>query len=220
MSPEEVNSPSLNATGIKRVQAIVGVVLFYGREVDKKLLLSLNAIGTQQATANESTNEAINHLLDYLATYHNDGIIYRSITMVLAAHSYLGLHNESKGRSWAWYHIFLAKYKPVPRWNVPILTISQVIKHFMSSAAESELGAIFIIAKKLVPMWQNLIDVCWPHPPTSIQTDNSMTAGVVNDTIIALKTKSVDLRLHWLRCRKAQKRFRFYWSPGSNSWAD
>ena len=99
MSPEEVNSPSLNATGIKRVQAIVGVVLFYGREVDKKLLLSLNAIGTKQATANESTNEAINHLLDYLATYHNDGIIYRSITMVLAAHSYLGLHNESKGRS-------------------------------------------------------------------------------------------------------------------------
>ena len=135
--PKEVTSPSLDATGIKYVQSIVLEVLFYGLAVEKKILVELNAIVTQQATATESTNEAINHLLDYLATYPNDGIIYRSRSMVLAAHSYAGFHNKSKGCSQFGSHIFLAENEPVPRWNGPILTISQVIKTFMYSAAEA-----------------------------------------------------------------------------------
>ena len=32
--------------------------------------------------------------------------------------------------------------------------------------------------------------------------------------------KSMDLRLHWLRCREAQKQFRFYWDKGPNNWGD
>ena len=42
-------------------------------------------------------------------------------------------------------------------------------------------------------MNQTLIEMGWPHPPTPIQTYNSTAAGVVNDTIIAQKTKSMDL---------------------------
>ena len=70
----------------------------------------------------------------------------------------------------------------------------------MSSAAKAELGAIFITEKELVPMSQTMIEMGWPHTPTPIQTDNSAAAGLVNDTIIVQKTKSVDLIFHWLRC--------------------
>ena len=49
MDPEEVTTPSLDATGIKRVQAIVGAVILYDQSVDKKLLVSLNDTCTQQA---------------------------------------------------------------------------------------------------------------------------------------------------------------------------
>ena len=41
----------------------------------KKLLVTLNFIGTQHAAATEATNEAVNQMLDYLATYLNDGIV-------------------------------------------------------------------------------------------------------------------------------------------------
>ena len=60
----------------------------------------------------------------------------------------------------------------------------------------------------------------WPHTHTSIQTDNYMTEGVVNDTIVARKTVSMDLLLNWLRCLEVQQQFRFYWAPGSKNWAD
>ena len=81
-------------------------LLFYGRAVDNKLLVALNAIGSQQAQATEATNEAVATLLDYVVTYPDDGILYQASDTILAAHSDAGFHNETKGRSRAGAHIF------------------------------------------------------------------------------------------------------------------
>ena len=90
----------------------------------------------------------------------------------------------------------------------------------MSSAAKDELGDLLITARELVTMRQTLIEMGRPQPPTPIQTDNSTSEGGLNETITARKNKSMDLRFHWLRCRKAKQKFRFYWAPGSNSCAN
>ena len=84
MAPEEVDSPILDYKGIKRVQAIVGTLLLYGLVVFNKVLVDLNTIGIQHAAATESTNEDIYHPLDYLATYPNNGIVYRARKMVFS----------------------------------------------------------------------------------------------------------------------------------------
>ena len=90
----------------------------------------------------------------------------------------------------------------------------------MTYAAEAELGALYITAQKMVPTRQTFIEMGWPQPPTPIQTDNTTAEGVVNNKIVTKKLKSMDLRLHWLRCREAQKQFRFYWDKGPNNWGD
>jgi hypothetical protein len=56
---EDDTSAPLDAAGIKLVQGIVGALLYYARAVDNKLLVALNAIGTQQAAATEVTASAI-----------------------------------------------------------------------------------------------------------------------------------------------------------------
>ena len=78
MAPEEVDSQIIDTRGIKHVQDIVGELLFYGKSVDNKVLVALKTIMTKHAAANGSTNGAIYHLLDYLDTYLNDGIVYRA----------------------------------------------------------------------------------------------------------------------------------------------
>ena len=90
----------------------------------------------------------------------------------------------------------------------------------MTSATEDELAALYITAQKLVPMRQTLIEMVWPQPPTPIQTDNTTGEGVVNNKVVAKKLKSMDLRLHWLRCREAQNKFSFYWDNGPNNWGN
>ena len=67
------------------------------------------------------------------------------------------------------------------------INIVQVINLVVSSAAEAELGAIFMTAKELVPILQTMIEIGWPHAPTPIQIDNSMLGGLVNGNIIAQK---------------------------------
>ena len=114
LAPEDDTSPPLDSQGTKRVQGIVGALFYYACTVDNKLLVGLNTIGSQQASATQRTNEAINQILDYCATYPADGILYRSSDMVLCAHCDAGLHNESKGRSRAGAHIFLSENDAMP----------------------------------------------------------------------------------------------------------
>ena len=125
--------------------------------------------------------------------------------MILEAHYDAGFHNESKGRSWAGAHLFLSKDDHIPRRNGPVLSISQVIKFVMTFDVEAELGAFYITDQKMVPMRQPLIEIGWLQPPTPIQTDNTTDEGVVNNTIVAKHLKSVDFRIHLLRCREAQQ---------------
>ena len=123
--------------GIKRIQGIVGALLYVVRSVNNKTLVELSAIGVQQAAATEDTAKAIEQLLDYVATYPNDGILFRKSDMILAAHADAGFLNESRARSRAGEHIFLPENEPKPKPNGPILTIAQIIKTVMASAAEA-----------------------------------------------------------------------------------
>ena len=70
--------------------------------------MEFSAIGSQQAAATEETAEAIEQLLDYVATDPNEGILFRKSDMILAAHADAGFLNESRARSRAGTHIFLS----------------------------------------------------------------------------------------------------------------
>ena len=87
----------------------------------------------------------------------------------------------------------------------------------MASTAEAEMAALFITAKKMIPLRNTLIEMGWPQPQTPIQTDNSTVVGFTNKTIVNKATKSLDMKLWWLRERESQEQFRYYWAPGSEN---
>ena len=68
--------------------------------------------------------------------------------MALEDHADAGFHNESKSHSLAGSHIFLSENDPEPMWNGPVLKIVKMIKCFMSSVEEDELGALLSPLKK------------------------------------------------------------------------
>eukprot|EP00804_Cyclotella_cryptica_P019683 CCRYP_016441-RA/>CCRYP_016441-RA protein AED:0.40 eAED:0.40 QI:0/0/0/1/0/0/2/0/213 len=173
--PDKDTSPPLDAAGIKHIQA---------RAVDNKLLVALIAISLQQTAATQNTATAVHQLLDFVATYPNDGITYGASSMIFAAHSDASYLTEAGSSSQAGAHIFLSENDPIPRHNIPVLTIFQIIKYIMASAAEAKLAALYITARELIPLSNALIEMGWPQPKTPIQTDNSTATGFVNDTII------------------------------------
>jgi hypothetical protein len=59
-----------------------------------------------------------------------------------------------------------------------------------------------------------------PQPKTSIQTDNLMLEGVVNNRIQPKRTKTMVMRFHWLQDCEAQDQLRIYWGLGKTNLAD
>ena len=90
--------------------------------------MALSAIGSQQATAIETTATAIEQILDYVATYLDDGLIFRASGMSLSAHSDAGFNNESRSRSRAGAHIYLSEEDGRPRWNGAVTVIAAIMK--------------------------------------------------------------------------------------------
>ena len=187
--------PSLDGKGIKRVQGIVVSFLYVGIEVNNKLIVSLSAIGAQQAAATKETEDDIEQLLDYVATYPDDGILVRKSDMILAAHADTGFLNESKARSRSGAHIFLSENHPKTKLNGAVLTIAQIIKYVMASESEAEMVALYITAKKMIPLRNTLIEMGRPKPISPIQTDNSTAVGFTNKTIVNKANKSADMKL-------------------------
>ena len=183
-------------------------------------MVALSAIAAQQLCAIVATKQAVHLLLDYIATYRSNGIIYQASDMVLCAHSNTGFLNETYSHSHAGAHIFLSENKLFPRFNGAVLSIAQIIKFVMVSAAESELTALFVMAREMILHRQTLISMGWPQQKNPIQTDNSTAAGVTNKTIVPLRSKMMDTHFWWLHYHASQDRFRYYWDKGSKNWAD
>ena len=213
-------TPLLDKEGKKYVQSVTGTLLYYARAVDATLLVPLSSIAAHQAAPTEHTRELVHQLLDFCATQEDAVLTYHASDMILAVHSDAGYLNENKARSRAGGHFFLSSNTPLPPNNGAILTIAQIIRAVMSSAAEAELGALFINAKEAIYLRQILTKMGHPQPPTPIQTDNSTAEGVVNMRVQPKHTKSMDMRFHWLRDREAQAQFCFYWKPWKTNLAD
>jgi hypothetical protein len=118
--------------------------------------------------------------------------------MILCAHADAGFLNKTNSRSHAGAHIFVSENNPFPCFNGAVLSSAQIIKFVMASAAESELAALFVTAREMIPQRQTLIAMGWPQPKSPIQTDNSTTAGVTNKSIVPCRVKMMDMHLWWL----------------------
>ncbi len=97
----------LNANRKRHVQEIVGSLIYYAQAVDNKLLVALSTIAARQAKATIATEQAVNLLLDYVATYPNDSIVYCASNMILCAHADAGFFNKTNFCSRAGAHIYL-----------------------------------------------------------------------------------------------------------------
>ena len=104
--------------------------------------------------------------------------------------------------------------------NGAILVIAKIIKSVMSSAAEAEIGALFMNAKAIIPLRITCEELGHKQPPTPMRTDNNTAEGIMNGTIKQNRSKAIDMRFYWLKDRVEQGQFRIYWEPGHTNLAD
>lgn len=104
--------------------------------------------------------------------------------------------------------------------NGLILILAKIIEFTMASTADVEKAALFMNSKLTVPIQQALFKMGHPQPATKVKTINSTADGYVNATIKQNRSKTIDMRLYWLKDCQQQKQFSIYRDNGKNNFAN
>ena len=216
------HSPPLDEKGKKRIQQIVGSFLYYARAIDLTILPALSEISSLQAHPTENTKKKANMLLDYLASNPTATLRYVASDMILHVDSdaaYLVAPN-AKSRIAGYYHLSDLPSKKHNKLNAAVLVECRYLKHVVASAAEAETGGLFHNCQNAIYLRQLLEIFGHKQVPTPMKTDNSTAAAFVKEMIRQKRSKSWDMRYHWIRDQQNQQKINVYWDSGKNNNAD
>ena len=185
--------------------------------------MALSQLGSEQAAATEKTLADADHFLDYLATHPHAKIRYHASDMILNNHSDASYLSASRGRSRAGGHFFLGwlprKHHPI-RLNGQILSLCEILKFVSSSAAEAELGALFLNTKQARIFRLALEELGHPQPPTPINCDNETAVGICNGTVKRQRSRSMEMRYFWVGDQVKNGVVSVEWAPGAENMGD
>ena len=204
----------LQPAAVKRCQEIVGCLLYYARVIDSSMLTAVNAIACEMAHPTSAVQAMVDRLLAYAATHPDNHLVYRRSNMLLEVHSDASYLSRSRSRSVVGGNAFLGTDNP------PLLATSRVLDVIVASAAEAEYGSVFVNAQNAVWLRILLNAFGHPQPATPIKCDNKCAVGLSNDTLKIKRSKSIDMRFHWIRDRIRQGQFTVTWEPGDTNRAD
>ena len=213
-------SPEVDEESKKFIQQVTGTFLFYARSVDPTMLVALSAIASDQAAPTERTLEKTLYFLDYVATHPDAIITFKKSSMILAIHSDASYLSEPKARSRAGGHFYMSDDSDEQPKGGPVHNVAQIIKNVMTSAADAEIGALYINSRQAIPARQLLEEMGHKQPPTPIQTDNTTALGFVTKNLQPKATKSTEMNCWFMRDRQDRKQFKYYWRPGAGNQGD
>ena len=222
-------SAPLDEKGKKLIQSIAGAFLYYGRAVDPTILPALTAIASAQSTPTQHTLNACKMLMDYMWTYQNATLRFTKSDMILYIDSDAAYLVLPKARSRIGGHYYLGNMPPpapakphVHSTNAPILTVCKRLRNVVSSAAEAETGAAFYNSTEGIAIIRILNILNHKQPPDGcpFKMDNAVTNGFIHKNIKQKRSKSWDMRYHWLRDKDLHKLFRYYWARGEDNEGD
>ena len=123
---------------------------------------------------------------------------------------------------------FPAFHKPTPSilphpvtHNAPLHAFCQRIPVVVASVAEAEYAAAFGGGQVLVELTLTLTNLGHPQQsPPLLFVDNECAIGLATSSVRPKKSKSIDMRLDWIRERAGQNFFRLVFLPGLINPAD
>ena len=79
-------SPRLSPDEIKKIQQVIGNILYNAHAVDITVLMALSLIAIKQSKEATNSMEKAQQLLNYLATFPNTTILFQASEMIMNIH--------------------------------------------------------------------------------------------------------------------------------------
>jgi hypothetical protein len=187
---------------------------------DSPILTAVSNLATELPNRQRSILPKMDRILGHLLKFPDNKIRFHASDMRYIVFGDISFNSISKGRSRAGGYGYFGWIEDLQRLNGAVFTMSSVLDVVAASAAEGEYGAAYMVARHAVWMRAIARALGHPQPPTTIWCDNTCAVGLCNDTLKTARTKSIDLRFHWLRDRVRQQQFVVKWVKSDDNIAD
>jgi hypothetical protein len=185
--------------------------------------MALSTIASEQSKGTERTMKKCKQLLNYLATHPEATIRFHASDMILNIHSDASYLSEANAHSRACSHFFMG-WKPdasnLIKLNGAFFTLCSILRFVITSAAEAELGALFLNCKQATIFQLTLKEMGHPQPPTPVNCNNLTAVGIANNTIKRQRSRSMEMRFFWVAHAVEQGKFDIKYFPGKENHAD
>ena len=144
MGPDPDKRNLLEKKATKRIQSIMGAMIYYAQSVDSTMIREINEISRVKSQPTWDTEEKSRMLLDDATTYPNEIPSYKASDMVLHVDSDASYLTMPETRSCYAGHFYLGNWpspspiKPNHDRNGPIHMECKKIHNVVSYAAETE----------------------------------------------------------------------------------
>jgi hypothetical protein len=143
--------------------------------------------------------------------------------MIMNVHSDASYLSESDARSRACGHFFMGwspKDGDPIQLNGAFFTLCAILRFVVASAAEAELGALFLNCKEGMIFRMTLEELGHPQPKTPVHCDNATAVGIANKTVKRQRSRSMEMRYFWVCDKVAQDAYNVKWHPGQENLAN
>ena len=162
-------------------------------------------------------------LLDYMASDPDATMRFRAYDIILSIHSDASYLLVRNGRSRACGHFLLglmSKDGEAIRLNGAIFTLFTILEFVVASAAEAELGALFVCVQEGRIMELILIEFGHPQQATLIHCDNATAVRIVNGTVKMQISRGMEMRYVYSCDQVKQGFFDVKWHPCQENLGD
>jgi hypothetical protein len=143
--------------------------------------------------------------------------------MILNIHSDASYLSEANAHSRACGHLFMG-WKPdasnLIKLNGAFFTLCSILRFVVASAAEAELGALFLNCKQATIFWLTFKEMGHPQPPIPINCNNLTAVGIANNTIKRQRSRSMEMQFFWVADAVEQGKFDIKYFPSKENLAD
>ena len=195
-------------------------MLYYASAVDYTMLPEVTAISSDQAHATSDTLAAADRLLAYVASHPDNQLVFTGCDMILHMQSDGSHLSRSRSRGVAGGITYFGNATSPTHVKGAVHVHSCILDVVVASDAECEYASLYSLARMDTWLRATATVLGYPQPATIIFCDNACAVGIATDTVKLNRTKSIDMRFHWIRDRVRQGQFVVEWHQGANNLAD
>jgi hypothetical protein len=163
------------------------------------------------------------HLLDYLATNPDATIRFHPSNIIMNVHSNALYLSKDNTRSHAYGHFFIgwsAKDCDPIKLNDAVFTLCANLQFIVTSAAEAELGPLFLNCKEGLIFCITFEELGHPQPKTQVHCNDATAVSIANITVKRQRSRSMEMRFFLVCDKVAQDVYDVRWQLGQENLAD